>query len=173
MIKLTERQDTLLNELVEDFKGNTEVVRGRDGRMNPLRKRVVEALLDGEMTRHLGDASHAPAGNSRGNSRNGHAAKKVQSKDGERALEIPRDRNGRFEPRVLFEGATPYGRHGRDDDCLVRQGSEYSRSPGGVGGAVRGGGFADPDIQRHPPRTGREIGRADAGPEPGRPDALL
>ncbi len=37
---------------------------------------------------------HDPAGNGSGNSRNGHTAKKVQSKDGELDLEIPRDRNG-------------------------------------------------------------------------------
>lgn len=134
MTKLTERQETLL----EDFKGNTEAVMGPDGLMNQLRKRVVEAMLDGEMTSHLGYAPHAPAGNGSGHSRNGHTAKKVQSKDGERALEISRDRNGCFEPRVLFEGATPYGWHGRDDYCLVRQRPEHSRYPGGVGGAVRG-----------------------------------
>ncbi len=83
MTKLTEKQETLLNELLEDFKGNTEAVMGPDGLMNQLRKRVVEAMLDGEMTSHLGYAPHAPAGNGSGNSRNGHTAKKVQSKDGE------------------------------------------------------------------------------------------
>ncbi len=67
--KLTEKQETLLNELLEDFKGNTEAVMGLDGLMNQLRKRVVEAMLDGEMTSHLGYAPHAPAGNGSGNSR--------------------------------------------------------------------------------------------------------
>ena len=173
MIKLTERQESLLNELVEDFKGDTEAVMGRHDLMNPLRKRVIEAMLDGEMTCPLDDVPHDPTGHGRGNSRNGYTAKKVQSKDGKRALAVPRDRNSRFEPRVLFEGAAPYGRHGRDDDCLVRPGPEHSRYPGGVGGAVRGGGVADPDIQRHPQRTGRGAGLANAGPGPGLPDALL
>ena len=104
MTKLTERQETLLNELVEDFKGDTEAVMGRHGLMNQLRKRVIEAMLDGEMTSHLGYVPHAPAGNGSGNSRNGHTAKKVQSKDGELVLEVPRDRNGSFEPRVLRKG---------------------------------------------------------------------
>ncbi len=104
MIKLTERQESLLNELVEDFKGDTEAVMGRHGLMNQLRKRVIEAMLDGEMTSHLGYAPHDPAGNGSGNSRNGRTAKKVQSKDGELELEVPRDRNSRFEPRVIRKG---------------------------------------------------------------------
>ena len=52
MTKLTEKQESLLNELLEEFKGNAEVVMGPDGLMNQLRKRVVEAMLDGEMTSH-------------------------------------------------------------------------------------------------------------------------
>ena len=87
MTKLTEKQESLLNELLEDFQGNTEAVMGPKGLMNQLRKRVVEAMLDGEMTSYLGYAPHDPAGNGSGNSRNGHTAKKVQSKDGELALD--------------------------------------------------------------------------------------
>ena len=104
MTKLTEKQESLLNELLEDFQGNIEVVMGPKGLMNQLRKCVVEAMLDGEMTSHLGYAPHDPAGNGSGNFRNGHTAKKVQSKDGELALEIPRDRNGSFEHRILRKG---------------------------------------------------------------------
>ena len=58
MTKLTEKQETLLNELLEDFKGNTEAVMGLGGLMNQLRKRVVEAMLGGEMTSHLGYVPH-------------------------------------------------------------------------------------------------------------------
>ncbi len=42
MTKLTEKQEFLLDELLEDFKGNTEAVMGLDGLMNQLRKCVVE-----------------------------------------------------------------------------------------------------------------------------------
>lgn len=57
MTKLSKKQESLLNELLEDFKGDTEAVMGRDGLMNELRKRVVEAMLDGEMTNYLGYAT--------------------------------------------------------------------------------------------------------------------
>ena len=68
MTKLTKKQESLLNELLEDFKGNTEAVMGQHGLMNELRKRVVEAMLDGELTSHLGYAPHDPAGHGTGNS---------------------------------------------------------------------------------------------------------
>ncbi len=74
--------------MLEDFKGNTEAVLGQHGLMNKLLKRVVEAMLDGELTSHLGYAPHDPVGHGTGNSRNGYSAKKVQSKDGELELEI-------------------------------------------------------------------------------------
>ena len=61
-------------------------------------------MLDGELTSHLGYAPHDPADHGSGNSRNGYTAKKVQSKDGELELEVPRDRNGSFEPQVLRKG---------------------------------------------------------------------
>ena len=70
--------------------------------MNELRKRVMEAMLDGELISHLGYPTHDPAGH--GNSRNGYSAKKVQSKDGELKMEDPRDRNGSFELQVLRKG---------------------------------------------------------------------
>jgi transposase-like protein len=104
MTKLSKKQESLLNELLADFKGDTEAVMGQDGLMMQLRKRVVEAMLEGEMTSHLGYEPHDPLGNGSGNSRNGRFSKRVHSKDGELELEIPRDRNGSFEPQVVKKG---------------------------------------------------------------------
>ena len=104
MTKLTKKQESLLNELLEDFKGDTEAVMGQDGLMKELRKRVVEAMLDGEITDHLGYKAHDSAGNGSGNSHKGYSVKKVLSKDGELDLEVPRDRNSNFEPQVVRKG---------------------------------------------------------------------
>ena len=104
MTKLTKKQESLLNELLENFKGDPESVLGQYGLMNELRKRVVETMLDGELNNHTGYAPYDPAGHSTGNSRNGYSAKIVQSQDGELELEVLRDRNGSFEPQVLRKG---------------------------------------------------------------------
>ena len=75
--KLTNKQEALLNELLEDFKGDPEAILGQHGLMNELRKRVVEAMLDGELTHHLGYPPHDSVSHGTGNSRNGYSAKKV------------------------------------------------------------------------------------------------
>ena len=104
MAKLSEKQESLLKELIDDLDGDTEALMGRDGIMNELRKRLIENMLDGEMTDHLGYAPHDPTGNGSGNSRNGRSSKKIQSKDGDIPLDIPRDRNATFEPQVVKKG---------------------------------------------------------------------
>ena len=175
MTKLTEKQETLLNELLEDFKGNTEAVMGPEGLMNQLRKRVVEAMLDGEMTSHLGYAPHAPAGNGSGNSRNGHTAKKVQSKDGELALEIPRDRNSSFASRVLRKGQRRMD--GMDETIIAL----YARglSTRGIQEELEGlyGAEVSPTLISNVTHSVLEEGQAwqtrALGPGPGLPDPLL
>jgi putative transposase len=59
-----------------------------------LEKHAVDVMLEGEFTEHLGYELIDPVGNGSWNSRNGRSVKKVQSKDGEMALEVPRDRDG-------------------------------------------------------------------------------
>lgn len=104
MTKLTKKQESLLSELLADFDGDAEELLGKNGLLMQIKKRTVEAMLEGELTEHLGYESSDPSGNGTGNSRNGRSAKKVQSKDGEIDLEVPRDRNGSFEPQVVRKG---------------------------------------------------------------------
>jgi putative transposase len=104
MTKLTKKQESLLNELLADFDGDAEELLGKNGLLMQVKKRAVEAMLEGEMTEHLGYEPNDPAGNGSGNSRNGRSAKKVQSKDGTIDLEVPRDRNGSFDPQVVRKG---------------------------------------------------------------------
>lgn len=71
-----------------------------------LRKMTVEAALGAEMEDHLGYAKHSPAGHHTGNSRNGYSSKTLKGDHGEVDIEIPRDRNGTFEPQFLRKGQT-------------------------------------------------------------------
>jgi len=58
------------------------------------------------MSEHLGYEKHSPDGDKSGNSRNGHSKKKVKNKMGPAKIEIPRDRNGEFEPKVVRQYET-------------------------------------------------------------------
>lgn len=61
----------------------------------------MERILQAEMTEHLGYERHDPSGRGSGNSRNGTSPKTVLTDSGELELDIPRDRNGTFEPQAV------------------------------------------------------------------------
>ena len=61
----------------------------------------IQEMLKAEMDEHLGYEKHAPESVRYSNSRNGHSRKKVKSKLGEMPLEVPRDREGTFEPQLV------------------------------------------------------------------------
>lgn len=67
-----------------------------------LSKRLLERMLEGEMTHHLGYEKHAIEGHNSGNSRNGKTTKTVKTNQGELELVVPRDRKSEFEP-ILIE----------------------------------------------------------------------
>ena len=59
------------------------------------------------MDDHLGYSKHAKDGYNTGNSRNGTFSKTITSENvGEVVLNIPRDRNAEFEPRIVAKGST-------------------------------------------------------------------
>ena len=94
--------DQLLDQLL---KGKTpEEILGRDGVLKGLTKRLVERALEGELTSHLGYEKHAVEGRGSGNSRNGVSPKNVLTGSGELELEVPRDRNGEFDPQLVKKG---------------------------------------------------------------------
>src|SRR6185437_15292295 len=54
------------------------------------------------LTEHLGHERNTPAGNEAGNVRNGSRPKKVLTEGtGQVAIEVPRDRDGTFEPQIV------------------------------------------------------------------------
>lgn len=62
---------------------------------------ALQTILEGEMTEHLGYEKHNVKGRGTGNSRNGHSSKIMRTSFGPTTVEVPRDRNGEFEPRVV------------------------------------------------------------------------
>jgi transposase-like protein len=61
----------------------------------------MESALEGEITDHLGYDKHDPAGRDGGNSRNGHRPKTVLTDVGPVEIDVPRDRDGSFEPKIV------------------------------------------------------------------------
>ncbi len=101
MTNLTEKQQALLDELLKDFKGDAKDLLGQHGLIKQITKRALESALEGEMTDHLGYEPNAPVGKNTGNSRNGRNRKTVKTAEGDINIEVPRDRNGSFEPQIV------------------------------------------------------------------------
>lgn len=92
--------NALLDELLKDCKCPEDIL-GENGLVRQLTKRLVERALEAEMTDHLGYEPHEAEGRGTGNSRNGKSKKTVQSEAGQFEIEVPRDRNGSFEPQMV------------------------------------------------------------------------
>jgi len=91
----------LAEELVERARSEGVDLVGPDGLLSGLTKNVLEAGLEAEMSEHLGYDRHDPAGRNTGNSRNGTRSKKVLTDVGPVEIEVPRDRDGSFEPQLV------------------------------------------------------------------------
>ena len=74
-------------------------------------KDTVRAILDGEMEQHLCYEKHNIEGNNTGNSRNGYSKKKIKTAYGPTEVDVPRDRNGEFEPKVVKKYQTTASHH--------------------------------------------------------------
>ena len=93
--------DRFLNELVARAQADGLQLTGEGGLLQQLTKRLLESALEGEITDHLGYDKHDPAGKDGGNSRNGTRSKTVLTDVGPVEIEVPRDREGSFEPHIV------------------------------------------------------------------------
>jgi putative transposase len=126
----TSKEDRLIQELLANYKTPEDLI-GEGGLLKRLTKKLVEGALGAEMTHHLGYEKHAPAGQGSGNSRNGASSKTLKGDFGEIQIEVPRDRNGSFEPQIVAKHQRRFT--GFDDKIL----SMYAR------------GMSTRDIQAH------------------------
>jgi putative transposase len=69
-----------------------------------LKKRIIERMLAGELTSHLGYAPGEAKPADQANHRNGSTPKTVLTESGEVPLDIPRDRAGSFTPQLVPKG---------------------------------------------------------------------
>ena len=84
--------DALLDELL----GGSDAKSALDpnGLLDELKRALAERALNGEMDHHLGNGAE-------GNTRNGYGRKTVLTGTGKMEIEIPRDRQGSFDPQLI------------------------------------------------------------------------
>src|SRR2546427_108120 len=100
MTSVNAKHEALLDELLKDYTDPQDIL-GEHGLLKHLTKRVVERVLEAELTAHLGYAPHVRHGTEEQNARNGKGHKTVQTDTGPLDLVVPRDRNGSFAPQLV------------------------------------------------------------------------
>ena len=92
----------IARELVRSARARGVAMTGPGGMLKALTKTVIETALDEEMSDHLGYDKHDPTGRGSGNSRNGARSKTVLTDNvGPVQVEVPRDRDGSFDPVIV------------------------------------------------------------------------
>ena len=99
-----EISDTVIEELIKDCKTQEDFT----DLFRALKKRGLEAALSGELTDHLSYEKHECAEARKPNSRNGYSKKQVRTTHGKLELQIPRDRQGDFEPKIIERHQTRF-----------------------------------------------------------------
>lgn len=118
-------------ELVGILSEECENLEDVQALLKSLFKGTIEQMLEAEMEEHLGYEKHALLGNNSGNSRNGYGKKVLKTELGETEIQVPRDRNGEFEPQVIEKRQT------RSDDLEGRILAMYAK------------GMSNRDIEDH------------------------
>ncbi|RXK88232.1 IS256 family transposase [Chlorobaculum sp. 24CR] len=114
--KTPDIQGELIGQLLRE-SGSPQALLEKGGLFDQLKKRLIEAALEGELDEHLGYPKHLPIVPNTGNSRNGHGQKTIIVDNDQFAIRPPRDRNGSFEPQLIPKRQTRF--KGFDDKILA------------------------------------------------------
>ena len=98
--------EEVLDALMERVHAEGTDLLGPEGLLSQMTKAVLERALAEELSDHLGYERGDAAGIGSGNSRNGATPKRLHTDVGTVDLEVPRDRDGSFEPRIVAKGQT-------------------------------------------------------------------
>jgi transposase-like protein len=91
--------DELIDQLLAQVQNkDAESILGESGLAGQLKKQLAERMLAAELTHHLDTETKQ---GKTGNHRNGASPKTVIAPNGELNLDIPRDRQATFEPRLV------------------------------------------------------------------------
>jgi putative transposase len=109
-----------IEERFKNIKSLSDLT-GKDGIFQEMMKQTVERILKAEQEAHLGYEPYRKKGKSANNSRNGFSKKNIKTSSGEVEIEIPRDRNGTFDPQFVAKHQS------FDPDLEKRVTSMYAR----------------------------------------------
>ena len=106
MVKRKEKssKSELVNKILEEYQ--PETVEDMQEALKDIFGPLFESMLKGELNNHLGYQSNNKDFKSTDNRRNGYGSKTVKTSFGPVDLEVPRDRDGSFEPELIKKRQT-------------------------------------------------------------------
>ena len=106
-------------ELIDQFlaDGGTMSAEAVQAASMAFKKALIERAMHGELSHHLGYSPGAARPQEATNHRNGSSAKTVKTEDGPVRIEVPRDRDGSFEPILIPKHARRFT--GFDDKIVA------------------------------------------------------
>jgi putative transposase len=122
MAELLRRRESMaitkevLDELLKKYHGPDDLT-GEEGLLKQLTKALVERAMGAELSEHLGYEKHEAGEKPSEDRRNGTSPKTVRSDQGSITIDVPRDRDGTFEPKIV-------GKHQRQDFVDVCAGND-------------------------------------------------
>ena len=110
----------VLDELLKEYRGPKDIT-GPDGLLKQLTKALIERAMEAELTEYVGYEKHDQGEKQTENRRNGKTKKTLSTDQGSFEIEVPRDREGTFEPAIISKHQREF--KGFDDKIL----SMYAR----------------------------------------------
>lgn len=101
-MELPQMEQDKIKDIIDRFDVTDIKAEEIDTVVTGLRKRLIEKALEGELAAHLGYERYARTPSA--NSRNGKSQKTVKTEKGSITIDVPRDREGSFEPRLVQKG---------------------------------------------------------------------
>jgi putative transposase len=123
--------DEMVDRLLAGRELTAESLTGPDGLLQELTARLVQRALGAELSDHLGYEPGSEPPEDQQNRRNGSTPKTIATQHGQVTVEVPRDRQGSFEPQIVAKHQRRF--EGFDDKII----------------ALYGGGMTTREIERH------------------------
>lgn len=102
--KLSDERRNLINQLLATY--NPEDAEGVQSMLKDLLGGTLQRMLEAELEEDLGYSKYDYKSKETDNRRNGYSKKTVTSSMGDISLDIPRDRDGEFEPQIVKKHQT-------------------------------------------------------------------
>lgn len=101
--KISEERRKFLQEFIA--QNNINTAQDIQEALKDMFKDTLQEMLEAEMTTQLGYNKYEYTDDAKTNYRNGYGSKTIHSSAGDFKIDVPRDRNGEFEPMIVEKGS--------------------------------------------------------------------